>query len=690
MSRHHPQVALRLDRLWHGGDYNPEQWEKYPEVLAEDIMLMKDARVTVAAVGIFSWAALEPEEGQFRFGWLDDTIDRLAAAGIDVILATPSGARPAWLAQRYPEVLRVDADGVRQRFGERHNHCYTAPAYREKVGIINRKLAERYGTHPALKLWHVSNEYGGECHCDLCQAAFRAWLRARYETLEALNDAWWTRFWSHTYQAWDQIESPSPRGMGSLHGLNLDWKRFVTDQTVDFMRHEIVPLRELSPAVPVTTNLMGTYPGLNYWKLAAHLDVISWDNYPRWHAPEGDAAIGAEVAFHHDLARSLGGGRPFLMMESTPSVTNWQEVGKQKRPGLHRLSSLQAVAHGSDSVQYFQWRKSRGGPEKFHGAVVDHGGGGTTRVFREVKEVGEALDRLRPVAGSRVQADAAVVFDWENRWAIEDAKGPRRVNQDYVSTVMAHHRALWAQGVATDVVAMDHDLAGYRLVIAPMLYLLRPGVAERFDALVEEGGTVVLTAFSGVVDEHDLVFPGGAPGPLTRIAGVHVEEIDALYPGETRPIRVVGGGLLDPARGYAAARLIEVVHPTTADVLAVLGADYYTGRPVLTANRTGRGTVYYLATPGEGPLLRDFYRALGERLTLRRAVRANLPAGVSATVRKKDGHTYLFLLNFNDEARTVTLDREPSYVDLLGSGRPPMGNVTLAPYGVWVGEADGA
>lgn len=688
MSGKNERIPLRLDRFWHGGDYNPEQWEKYPEVLAEDITLMGEAGVNVVALGIFSWAALEPEEGVFRFEWLDETMGRLARAGIDVILATPSGARPAWLARRYPEVLRVGADGIRNRWGERHNHCYTAPAYREKVGIINRRLASRYAGHPALKLWHVSNEYGGECHCDLCQAAFRTWLKTRYRTLEDLNDAWWTRFWSHTYQDWEQIESPSARGMGSLHGLNLDWKRFVTDQTVDFMRAEIVPLRECTPEVPVTTNLMGSYPGLNYWHLAPHLDVVSWDSYPRWHGPEGDVAIAAGVAFHHDLARSLGGGTPFLMMESTPSVTNWQEVGKQKRPGLHRLSSLQAVAHGSDSVQYFQWRKSRGGPEKFHGAVVDHGGANTTRVFHDVKDVGEVLSRLRPAVGSRIRAEAAVVFDWENRWAIEDAKGPRRKNDDYLPTVMAHHRALWAQGIATDVIAMDEDFAGYRLVAAPMLYLVRPGVAERLRAFVERGGTLVLTALSGVVDEHDLVFRGGAPGPLGEIAGIRVEEVDAIFPGETRPIRVVAEGPLPPDGSYAAARLIEVVHPTSGEVLAVLAADYYAGSPALTVNRAGAGLVYYLATPGEALLLADFYRAVAERVGLARPLLAPLPDGVSATVRRDDGHTYLFVLNFNDEAETVALDRDAIYRDLLASGRECARSVTLAPYGVFVAEVE--
>ena len=255
----YPPINPKLPHFIHGADYNPDQWLDYPEVLAEDLRLMKLANCNAMSVGIFAWAALEPEEGRFEFGWLDRVMDQLAANGIYAILATPSGARPAWLSQKYPEVLRVEADRKRILHGNRHNHCYTSPVYREKVEIINTKLAERYKEHPALLVWHVSNEYGGECHCALCQEKFRAWLRNKYQTLTALNQAWWTAFWSHTYTDWSQIESPAPHGEGSNHGLNLDWKRFVTHQTLDFFKHECAPLRAITPTVPVTTNFMGTY-----------------------------------------------------------------------------------------------------------------------------------------------------------------------------------------------------------------------------------------------------------------------------------------------------------------------------------------------------------------------------------------------------------------------------------------------
>jgi beta-galactosidase len=676
--------SLHLRRLWHGGDYNPEQWLETPEVLEEDVRLMQAAGINEATLGVFSWSMLEPEEGRFEFGWLDDVMDRLARHDIEVTLATPSGARPAWLAQRYPEVLRVTADRRRRLYGERHNHCPTAPAYRTLTQRINRKLAERYGGHAALKLWHISNEFSGDCHCDLCQEAFRAWLRERYHTLEALNHAWWTRFWSHTYTTWDQIESPSPLGTGSLQGLNLDWKRFVTDQTIDFMLHEAAPLRELTPSIPITTNLMYPFAGLDYARLSPHLDVVSWDSYPRWHSEAPEVDMGQTVAFAHDLKRSLGGGRPFLLMESTPSVTNWQRIAKLKRPGMHLLSSLQAVAHGSDSVQYFQWRKSRGGPEKFHGAVVDHVGHAHTRVFADVAEVGQALTRLQAVTGTRIHARAAVIMDWENWWAIDGAYGPRQEHRDYLPTCQAHHRPFWEMGIPVDVVSMEADFSRYRLVAAPMLYMVRPGVADRLRRFVEDGGTLVLTYWSGIVDEADLCFLGGAPGPLRTLAGVWAEEIDALRDDEANHLVPEPGNALGLTGSHPLRIFCERIHPEGAQVLARYSDDFYAGEPVLTRHEVGAGRVYYLAARTDGGFLRPFYQALAAEAGLT-PVLPSLPPGVTATVRT-DGHReWVFLLNFNAAPVTVPVEGLAG-PELLHGQSVGDGPLTLGPFGVGVFE----
>ena len=407
----------------HGGDYNPDQWLHDEHVLEEDVRLMKLSHCNIMSIGIFAWAALEPEEGVYTFDWLERVIDRLYENGISVLLATPSGARPAWMSQRYPEVLRVREDGLRNTHGIRHNHCFTSPTYRLKVHEINTRLAERFGKHPGVVGWHVSNEFSGCCYCDLCKNAFRDYLKREYGSLDEINRNWWTAFWSHTYTDWSQIDPPSRYGEDCVMGLNLAWQRFITYQTVDFIKNEIEPLRRLTPDLPVTTNFMNRFDGLDYSKFKDVIDIACWDSYPLWgRDANSDAEIALNTAFYHDYIRSIL-QKPWVLMESTPSVTNWQEVSKLKRPGMHLLSSMLAVAHGADSIQYFQWRKSRGASEKLHGAVVDHVGHENTRVFRDVTSVGEYLLNIKPVLGSIAHAQAAIIYDCEDRWAIKDARG---------------------------------------------------------------------------------------------------------------------------------------------------------------------------------------------------------------------------------------------------------------------------
>jgi beta-galactosidase len=680
MIKKYPPITSKLPVLFHGGDYNPDQWPV--EVWEEDMRLMKLSHCNAMSVGIFAWARLEPVEGQFDFDWLDRVMDMIVENGGVAVLATPSGARPAWLARKYPEVLRIRADRQRNLFGGRHNHCFTSPVYREKVRIINGKLAERYASHPALAVWHLSNEYSGDCHCELCRAAFVEWLKRKYRTLDALNQAWWTAFWSHTYTDWDLIEPPSPIGEQSVHGLNLDWKRFVTDQTTDFMRHEIAALREFSPDIPVTTNMMGTFPGLNYWKMAPHLDVISWDSYPMWHRGD-DVVLAADVAFVHDVNRCLKGGKPFMLMESVPSATNWVQSAKVKRPGMHALSSLQAVAHGSDTVQYFQWRKSRGSSEKFHGAVVDHVGHENTRVFRDVAGLGVKLEQLAPLVGTTVRPDVAIIYDWENLWALDDAQGPRRGEKGYLDTCKRHYRAFWERGIPVDVIDMEQDLLRYKLVIAPMLYMLRPGVDERIAAFVEAGGTFVATYWTGIVDENDLVFLGGWPGgKLRQVLGIWDEEIDALYENDRNAVVLCVDNALGLAGEYELRDYCALVHPEGATVLATYKADFYAERPALTVNTHGSGKAYYLASNPDDCFLRDFYGALDANLGLLRSLDAELPHGVSAQLRTDDETNYVFVMNFNAEPVTLDLGAV-TYTDLL-TGETLSGVVELHVYDVKV------
>lgn len=676
MPQRYPPISPVVPHLLHGGDYNPEQWIDTPEVWEEDVRLMRAAGVNAVSLGVFAWAALEPQEGHYTFDWLDRVMDLLAEHGVHAVLATPSGAKPVWMAHRYPEIRRVDAAGHREPPRARHNHCRTSPIYREKVRAINTRLAERYGNHPALILWHVSNEYnGGECHCELCVAAFRRWLRKRYGSLEALNRAWWTAFWSHTYTDWDQILPVDP----SIHGLVLDWQRFNTAQTLDFFRAETAPLREITPDVPITTNFMGVSPTLDYREMATECDAVSWDAYPRWHGRAEDRVVGAQVGFIHDVYRGLKGGRPFLLLESTPSSQHNMPAMKLKRPGMHRLASLQAVGHGSDSVMYFQWRAGRGGAEKFHGAVITHDGTDNTRVYRDVADVGDMLARLDAIVGTTVGAQVAILYDWQNGWAIENARGPLLEGKAYTATCQAHYQPFWEAGIPVDVVGYDADLSSYRLVIAPMLYMLRGDLAERIERYVEGGGTFVLTYWSGIVDEHDLCFLGGRPGPLRRTMGVWCEETDALYPGETNTIVPERGNLLGLRGTYECRDLCDLVHLEGADVVASYGADFYRGLPALTEHRFGQGRAYYVAARTGEEFLHDLYDAMSADLGILPILDAELPRGVTAQARTDGERTFIFLLNFTPDWQIVDLGEE-ALVDIL-TGNEVSGRVPLDEYG---------
>jgi beta-galactosidase len=353
-----PLLIPGFRRILHGGGYNPEQWRAEPQVLEDDYRLMRLAGCNTFTLGIFAWSSYEPEEGAFQFDWLDRSLERLAREGHKVILATPSSAKPPWLAHRYPETRRVDRTGAREPDGGRHHHCWSSPVYREKLRLVTTQLAERYRGHPALGLWHVSNEYSGECFCELCNAAFRRWLEARYGTLAALNQAWWGSFRSHNYAAWEEVE---PRDT-AVDTLAVDYKRFHTDQVIEFLEWELAPLRELTPGVPCTTNFTGLFGGIDYAKAARHLDVVADDRYPAYDGTDAEAWREAVfVSFKNDLYRSFKPDRPWLVLERCPRASQWKQPMRAKRPHVHQTEMLQALAHGAEGTCSFQWRKARGG-----------------------------------------------------------------------------------------------------------------------------------------------------------------------------------------------------------------------------------------------------------------------------------------------------------------------------------------
>ncbi|HAS81381.1 MAG TPA: beta-galactosidase [Verrucomicrobia bacterium] len=680
MIKRYDPINSACRKMLHGGDYNPDQWIRTPEIWDEDMRLMKLAGCNAMSVGIFSWSMLEPEEGRFTFEWLDTIMDKLAAIGAFAVMATPSGSKPAWLSRAYPEACRVNAEGVRQRHGGRHNHCRTSPVYREKCVQINTRMAERYKDHPALLVWHASNEYnGGDCHCELCVSWFQRWLKERYETIENLNQAYWSSFWSHSFPDFSYV-LPTDKG---IHGLMLDWERFKTHQTIDFFNTECAPLRTITPTVPVTTNFMNGSETLDYWAFAKAVDVISWDSYPNWHESKDEIHEAVSTALLHDQCRSMKQGKPWMLMESVPSIPTRGRVKKRKEPGMHLLSSLQAIAHGSDTVQYFQWRKSRGCMEKFHGAVVDHVGNEHTREFREVADVGAALARLDAIVGTSVKPEVAVIQDWENEWAIrEGARIYLGENTKYRDECASHYQAFWQQGVPTDVIDQECSLEPYKLVVIPMAYLLRPGFASRIKRFVAEGGTAVMTYWSGVVDSTDLCYLGGIPGDgLREVFGVWEEESQSYYAHESVGIAAVDGNTAGLSGTYKAVDTCSVIHAEGSTVLATYADQYFAGTPAATVNAYGKGRAYYLAARTRDAFIADFYGNLVAELAISRAIAVDLPAGVTAQLRT-DGETrYVFLLNFNASEVTVPLDG--CYGDMLAGGTVDT-RVTLARYGVRV------
>jgi len=670
-------LSDKLPKIWYGGDYNPEQWDD-PRIWDEDIRMFKLAGIDVATLNVFSWAMIQPDETTYNFEFLDATINRLYENGIHTCLATSTGAHPAWMAKKYPDILRVDYHGRKRKFGGRHNSCPNSPTYRRFAPLLAEKLAERYRDHPAIVAWHVSNEYGGYCYCERCEAAFREWLKKRYGTLENLNKAWNTRFWGHTFYDWDEIVAPNELSeewngnRTNFQGISIDYRRFQSDSLLECFKLEYDAIKKHTPHIPVTTNLMGTYPELDYFKWAKHMDVVSWDNYPAIDTPVSFTAM------THDLMRGLKSGQPFMLMEQTPSQQNWQPYNSLKRPGVMRLWSWQAVARGADTVMFFQLRRSVGACEKFHSAVIEHVGHEHTRVFREVAELGRELKMLGDrILDARVEAKVAIVYDWENRWAVSLSSGPS-IALDYLKEVHNYYDALYRRNIQVDMIGVDEPLDRYDIVIAPVLYMVKTGYAAKLEAFVARGGTFVTTFFSGIVDERDIVRTGGYPGELRRLLGIWAEEIDALPPD--RKNRIVMTKPYGELEGeYECSLLYDLIHPEGAETIAVYGDDFYAGMPVVTVNRFGAGRAWYVASSPDGEFLERFLGTLCAEKKIRPLVKA-APEGVECSRRVKDGRGFLFLLNHNAEAKEVEL-HEGRYTDLL-TGEAAEGRTVVPGRGV--------
>lgn len=708
---------IRLDALAYGGDYNPDQW---PEaVWLEDARLMQEAGVNIVSLPVFSWPQLEPAPGVYDWAWLDRVIEILWDAGIAVDLATATATPPSWLIRSHPEMLPWNEDGQRLEFGSRQAYCPSSPVWRDNVARMTRAMAERYGQHPALALWHVSNEYGdhvSRCWCPESSAHFRRWLQQRYRTLDGLNEAWGVNVWGQRYTDWAHIEAPR-RSTGPVNPTQLlDFERFSSDALLELFELEVDILREVTPEIGVTTNFMSILRGLNYWDFAAVEDLVTDDAYP----DPADPLAHVPAALNYGYMRSLKGGRPWLLLEQAPSGVSWRDVNVPKAPGQMRVGSLQAIAHGSDGAMCFQWRQAKYGQEKFHSAMLGHRGE-ASRTFQEAKAFGAELKRLEPVRGSRVRSRVALVVDHDSWWGSSAAESLPSQRLNWLAQARAWHAALHALGQAVDTVQASGPFDGYDVVVVPNLYVTDASQAAALEAFAARGGQLVVGPFSGVVDPTEKVHDGGAPGPLRGLLGIEVDEqwpvsdglAERVHFESTRPTAVRNSG--EPPVNAALEASLPGVSPESpelrtsndderrfdaptwgewlelhegTEVLASYASGELEGRAAVTrraadgAAATGRdGAAWYVSCVLEEAGLVALFREVLAAAGL--PVRERTHPDLEAVTRADETTDYTFVLNHGRDE--ITVDVPAGARDLLGDPEASVGpTLTLPRFGAAV------
>jgi beta-galactosidase len=635
---------MNFPHIIYGGDYNPEQWSE--ETWLEDACLMQEAGVNLVSLSIFSWTKMEPKPGVFDFDWLDQLMDLLHAHGVSVNLATPTASPPAWMIRLHPEMLPVTTEGLTLWHGSRRHYCPHNPDYHRYATRTAAQLAERYKSHPALAMWHVDNEYGchvGACFCDNSATAFRVWLKERYSTLDKLNFAWGTTFWSQIYGDWEEIQPPRHTPAHANPTQQLDWSRFSSDSWLACFEEQKTILKGITPDIPVTTNFMSFFKPIDYWKFAACEDVVSLDSYPDTYQP--DWMVHAGMTF--DLIRSIGTRHPWLLMEQAASQVNWRQRNAVKRPGMMRLGSYQAIARGADGIMFFQWRQSKAGAEKYHSGMLSHVGT-DSRVWREVKALGNELFKLDPVLTSQVKADAAILMDWENWWALELDSKPSSDLKLYPQ-LYSYYKPLFERNITVDFAHPEADLSRYKLVLVPSLYLVNDRAAENINQYVENGGYLVMSFFSGIVDENEHIRLGGYPAPFCEMLGLVVEEFAPYSETQTNSICSTDG------RQFECTFWSDVIHLKGAEAIANFEQNYYAGHPAVTRNQFGKGRAYYVGTLPDRNGMTWLLEQACEGAEIK-PVSANAPVGVELLQRSNGNLSWLFALNYSVKKMAVPFE----------------------------------
>jgi beta-galactosidase len=658
-----------------GVDYYPEHWPQ--ERWETDLRMMKEAGFNIVRVAEFSWVLFEPREGEFDFSWLDKWLELAQKYDVKVIIGTPTAIMPAWLAKKYPEALAMKADGTRTVWGGRRHNCFSDENFRRLSERIVEKMGEHYAQHPSVVGWQIDNEFGGnDCRCEKCQRKFQQWIEQRYSSLEEVNRAWGTHFWGQKFSAWDQIPIPDSR-VGdwaiSNPSASLDWQRFTSWQNVDFLTAQVELLRKsCPPAQFITHNFMGLYAAIDYYDLAKPLDFVSWDNYPK---------LSPSLPYDSSLAADVMRGlktENFLVMEQTAGPLGWSVFSRSPQPGELRKICYQQLAHGADGQIWFRWRSCTVGREQYWHGLLGHDGKAGRR-YREAAQVAKEYQRLAPhLAGTTVQADVAIIYDYDSIWALEIQNG--YPGASHVQAIKRYYTALCRAGVNVDVVRPGDELSKYKLVLAPHLHVLADDTARQFEKYVSDGGVLLTDCRVAVKDKTNLAYARTLPGLLSPALGIEISEYESLRQGITDTEETIYQLKTDGVLGetYTAKHYADWITPTTAKSLAQFDEPHLREFAAVTRNEFGDGVGWYVGT-----IIDDskFYDRLITQLLADAKIQPLIspPPGVEVSIRGNKQTALAFLINHSEDEVTVTV---PAGKQELLTGTDTTETLTMPAFGV--------